>query len=148
MSSAVFFDIYFKILSNQTFGLCSSMSGFSSPDWYICRIISLPPINSPLTQSCGKVGRLAMSGRVLRISGFSRILTKAKGLPIGSAPLLHALKIHIGETGACLSYAVGRAENLCVKRKIVNDFIGRWGGFLRTVLPCITKHWIKILSLL
>lgn len=148
MSSAVFFDIYFKILSNQTFGLCSSMSGFSSPDWYICRIISLPPINSPLTQSRGKVGQLAMSGRVLRISGFSRILTKAKGLPIWVGTSTARLKIHIGETGACLSYAVGRAENLCVKRKIVNDFIGRWGGFLRTVLPCITKHWIKILSLL
>ncbi len=99
MSSAVFCAIYFKILRNQTFWLCSSMSGFSSSDWAICRIISLPPINSPLTQSCGKVGRLAMSGRVLRISRFSRILTKAKGLPIGSAPLLHALKIQLGKLG-------------------------------------------------
>ncbi|EFH21684.1 hypothetical protein NEIPOLOT_02561 [Neisseria polysaccharea ATCC 43768] len=39
-------------------------------------------------------------------------------------------------------------ENLCAKRRIVNDFVGRWGGFLRAVLPCVTKHWIKILSLL
>ena len=40
-------------------GQRAASSCWSSPDWYISIMMSEPPTNSPLTESCGIVGQLA-----------------------------------------------------------------------------------------
>src|SRR6218665_954623 len=52
----------------------------SSPDSYICIMMSEPPMNSPFTYSCGMVGQLLYSLMPWRIASSSSTLTVTTAL--------------------------------------------------------------------
>ncbi len=56
--------------------VCGASTFCSSPDEYISRTMSQPPMNSPFTYSCGTVGQLAKSLTPWRISGSSSTFTE------------------------------------------------------------------------
>jgi hypothetical protein len=62
--------------------------------------MSLPPISSPSTNSCGVVGQFEIALSSWRMRGSGRMSTAANGTPTAwRAPAARALKPHIGCSG-------------------------------------------------
>jgi hypothetical protein len=82
-------------------GASAPSASCSSPASNISMTMSLPPISSPSTNSCGVVGQLEIALSSWRMRGSGRMSTAANGTPTAcSAPAARALKPHIGCSGS------------------------------------------------
>jgi hypothetical protein len=81
-------------------GASAPSASCSSPASNISMTMSLPPISSPSTNSCGVVGQLEIALSSWRMRGSGRMSTAANGTPTAcSAPAARALKPHMGCSG-------------------------------------------------